>query len=391
MTKAILFSGDMMMEGGVQRGWLLVEGSTISYVGKEKPDTIDPLTAAVDLPDGSVLLPGMIDLHIHGAAGADVMDGTEEALHKISRALPKEGTTSFLATTMTEREDVITNALSKTAAYMKNQPTGQAELLGIHLEGPFISPKRAGAQPKDFIIAPNVDTFRRYNEAAENHVKLVTLAPEEPGGYELASYLQSKGIIASIGHSDADYHEVVKSVEAGVTHGTHLYNGMRGIHHRDPGTAGGVLLLDEIMAEIIADGVHCDKEMVKMAYKLKGSSKLVLVTDAMRAKCLGDGMYTLGGQAVKVEDGKAMLSDGTLAGSVLSMNDAVQNVITFTGCSFEEIAKMTSENPAKELQIFDRKGSLAKGKDADLTIIRSDGAVLATYCCGKKAYEIGGE
>ncbi|MFC0187767.1 N-acetylglucosamine-6-phosphate deacetylase [Fictibacillus aquaticus] len=389
MAAKLLFKGEMVTSDGIKSGFLLTTGETILYVGEIMPKDLAENVVRIDIPENAVLMPGMIDLHIHGAAGADVMDGTEEALQKMCAALPAEGTTSFLATTMTEKTERIEAALQNTAQYMEKQQAGYAEILGIHLEGPFISPKRAGAQPKEYIVPPNVEQFKQWNEIAEKKIKLVTLAPEEPGGYELASFLKDNRIIASIGHSDAVYEDVMKSVEAGVTHATHLYNGMRGMHHRDPGTAGGVMLRDEITAEIIADGIHSDGEMVKLAYKLKGSDKLVLITDAMRAKCLGEGMYTLGGQDVTVRDGTAVLKDGTLAGSVLKMNDAVKNMRQFTSCSIEEIVKMTSENPAKELGIYSSKGSLEAGKDADLVMMSKEGEVLAAFCRGKKAFEKG--
>jgi N-acetylglucosamine-6-phosphate deacetylase len=317
------------------------------------------------------------------------MDGTEEALMTMCAALPAEGTTSFLATTMTERIERIEAALKNTARFMEKQNPGYAEVLGVHLEGPFISPIRAGAQPKQYIIRPNIEQFKQLSKSADGKIKLVTLAPEEPGGYELTSYLKENRIVASIGHSDAAYEDVVKSVMAGVTHATHLYNAMRGMHHRDPGTAGGIMLRDEITAEIIVDGIHSDGEMVNLAYKLKGAGKMVLITDSMRAKCLHEGLYTLGGQDVTVKGEKAVLKDGTLAGSILKMNDAVKRMRQFTSCSLEEIVKMTSENPAKELGIFSSKGSLNAGKDADLVIMSNGGEVLKTYCRGKKAFEKG--
>jgi N-acetylglucosamine-6-phosphate deacetylase len=389
MDSKLLFHGKMVTEEGLKECDLLTSGEKILLIGEKIPEDLAEGAEKIQIPDDAVLLPGMIDLHIHGAAGADVMDGTEEALMTMCAALPAEGTTSFLATTMTERMDRIEAALKNTAEFMGKQNPGYAEVLGVHLEGPFISPKRAGAQPKEYIIYPNIEQFKELNESADGKIKLVTLAPEEPGGFELTSYLKENRIVASIGHSDAAYEDVVKSVMAGITHGTHLYNAMRGMHHRDPGTAGGIMLRDEITAEIIVDGIHSDGEMVKLAYKLKGADKMVLITDSMRAKCLDEGLYTLGGQNVIVKGEKAVLKDGTLAGSILKMNDAIKRMRQFTSCSLEEIVKMTSENPAKELGIFSSKGSLNAGKDADLVMMSKCGEVLKTYCRGKKAFEKG--
>lgn len=340
------------------------------------------------LSESEIVVPGMIDLHIHGAAGADVMDGTMDALKTMAEILPQEGTTSFLATTMTQGVPEIESALQTVNTYMGgSNPPGEAEVLGLHLEGPFISPKRAGAQPLDHIRNPDVKQFQEWQELSGNHIKLVTLAPEEPGGYELSSYLKETGVVASIGHSDALYKEVVRSIEAGVTHATHLYNGMRGLHHREPGVAGGVMLHDEITTEIIVDGIHSRPEMVKFAYRNKGPDRVVLITDAMRAKCMGNGSYTLGGQDVTVNGNEATLADGTLAGSILKMKDAVRNMQEFTSCSTEEVIQMTAVNQAKELGVYDRKGSLSAGKDADVVVLNEEKDVIFTFCRGKLSYQ----
>ncbi|MCM3718700.1 N-acetylglucosamine-6-phosphate deacetylase [Fictibacillus phosphorivorans] len=389
MKSQVLLQGDYIDENGslVEQGYLLIANGQIEYVGRENPLTEEQEAETYKMPTGSIIMPGMIDVHIHGASGADVMDGTDEVLSIMAKALPAEGTTSFLATTMTENPLHIENALSQTAFFIEKQKPGSAEIVGIHLEGPFICPKRAGAQPKEFIETPNIKLFKQWQEKAQNQIRLVTLAPEMENGYELASYLSSNGIIASIGHSDSTFEEVKEGIRSGISHVTHLFNGMRGMHHRDPGVAGAALIQKELNVEMIVDGVHASPEMINLAYQSTGSNRTILITDSMRAKGLGAGSYTLGGQQVTVENGRAYLEDGTLAGSILSMKDAVKNMMDYTGCSIADIVKMTSVNAAKELNIYDKKGSLTKGKDADITVLTEDHEVFMTFCRGELAYQ----
>jgi N-acetylglucosamine-6-phosphate deacetylase len=356
-------------------------GRMVDFKEKETYDRV------FSFSNDHALIPGMIDLHIHGAAGADAMDATSEALRIIAEHLPGEGTTAFLATTMTQEAEAIERALSNVAAYRKqaNGP-GMAEVLGVHLEGPFLSPKRAGAQPADKMLHPDIDLFEKWQGIADGAIRLVTVAPERPGGMEFVSHLARSGIVASVGHSDATYEEVAEGVRHGLRHATHLFNGMRGLHHREPGVAGAVLLHPELLAELIVDGIHVHPEMVKLAYRQKGREGLILITDAMRAKCLGEGIYELGGQEVAVRGGQALLADGTLAGSIVKMKDAVTNMLRFTGCPLEDIVHMTAVNPAKQLGLFARKGSISPGKDADLVVLDRKNEVVLTICRGQIAF-----
>lgn len=333
------------------------------------------------------MIPGFMDIHIHGAANADTMDATVEALETIANVLPSEGTTSFLATTITSSKEHIEKALVNVKDYIEGiQPRGQAEVLGIHLEGPFINPERAGAQPLEHIRPHDRRQMEEWLSLASGHIKQVTLAPEQAGGLSVVELLTRRGVITSIGHSDATFEEVHTAVEVGATCVTHLYNQMRGLHHREPGTVGAAFLLDEVRAEIIVDGIHVRPEMVQLAFKQKGKEGLILVTDAMRAKYLGDGKYDLGGQQVTVTGETALLEDGALAGSVLKMGNAVKNMMTYTSCSLADAITMASENPAKQLNLFDRKGSLAVGKDADIVILNGQNDVIMTFCRGERAF-----
>ncbi|MFP3722034.1 N-acetylglucosamine-6-phosphate deacetylase [Niallia circulans] len=345
----------------------------------------------LDFPKGMNLIPGFIDIHIHGANNADAMDASQQALEIMAETLPKEGTTSFLATTMTQEVESIENALTSIVQYVETaDQSGKAEIIGIHLEGPFISEKRVGAQPVQSVKKPNVELFKKWQTLSNNQIKLVTMAPEEDENFELVRYLKAENIVPSIGHSDAVYEQVLSSIQAGVNHVTHLFNGMRGLHHRDPGVAGAALLHSELMAEMIVDGVHIHPEIVKLAFLQKGADHIILITDSMRAKWLADGISSLGGQKVIVRDGKALLENGSLAGSTLKMKDAINNMMNFTGCSLQDVVKMASYNPAKQIGVLDKKGSIAKGKDADLVVLDENNQVALTICKGKIVYSNGG-
>ncbi|MED1470358.1 N-acetylglucosamine-6-phosphate deacetylase [Bacillus salipaludis] len=372
----------------IQNGYIKIKDQKIVELGLTDELKNVEEYEMIEISSQYKAIPGFIDVHIHGVNGADVMDATPEALENMTATLPKEGTTSFLATTMTQEKAEIENALINAGNFIETQSTeGSAEILGIHLEGPFVNKKRAGAQPIEHIIDPDLSLFKKWQDLSKGNIKLVTLAPERPGGFELIHYLKENGVIASIGHTDAAYEEVITAIDAGANHVTHLFNQMRGLHHREPGVAGAALLRDELIAEMIVDGVHVRPEMIELAYKLKRKEGLILITDSMRAKCLKNGQYDLGGQQVNVRDGKAFLDDGTLAGSILRLGDAVKNILTFTGCSLEDAIEMTSVNPAKQLNIYDRKGSIAEGKDADIVILDDQLKVYMTICRGKVAFK----
>jgi N-acetylglucosamine-6-phosphate deacetylase len=228
--------------------------------------------------------------------------------------------------------------------------------------------------------------FKKWQNIAQGSIRVVTMAPELEEGFKLAVYLKETGVVVSIGHSDALYEEAAEAIQKGVTHCTHLFNGMRGLHHREPGVAGAVLLHDEVRCELISDGIHVRPEIIRLVYQIKGKDGIILITDAMRAKCLGQGIYDLGGQQVTVDHSKATLADGTLAGSILKMNNAVKNIMQFTGCSLVDAIQMAAANPAKQLGIFDRKGSISVGKDADIVVLDDSFEIAMTICRGNVAY-----
>ena len=370
-------------KGILKNANVVIKNHSIHSIETEKISHADELA----FPENYHLVPGFIDLHVHGADGCDVMDASQDALRAISRALAKEGTTGFLATTMTASSMKIEEALCAVRDFMSAQLDVEgAAILGVHLEGPFLSQKKAGAQREDDFLLPSVERFAHWQKISAEVIKLVTLAPELSDSLELIRYLKQKKIIASLGHTDATYAETAAAIAAGCTHATHLFNAMRGVHQREPGAVTAALLSDQVTAELIVDGVHLHPAIVEMAYKLKGKNRIALVTDSMRAKCLQDGVYDLGGQQVEVKNNRASLADGTLAGSVLKMSSAILKMMEFGKCSLSDAVMMAAENPAKSLGIFDRKGSIAVGKDADLVVLDDKLHVVLTMCGGRVVF-----
>ena len=339
------------------------------------------------LPQGAIVLPGFIDQHIHGAGGSDGMDGTVEDIATIANTVAKEGTTTFLVTTMTQSKENLLKAMSAVKTYRENAPETGARVAGIHLEGPFIAAAHKGAQPLEYVKEPNIEIFDEYNKESGYAVKIVSLAPEVAGADELIRHLKWQGIVASVGHSGAKFADVEKAVADGVTNVTHTYNAQTGLHHREIGVVGSAMLIDELNCELIADTIHVSVPAMKLLIKNKPEGKLTLITDAMRAKGLPDGESELGGQKVFVKNGEARLVDGTLAGSVLTMNNALKNVVTKVGVDFEKAVDFATINPAKNLGIDEEVGSIKVGKKADFTVLDENYEVLLTIRDGKIIYQ----
>jgi N-acetylglucosamine-6-phosphate deacetylase len=361
-------------KGIIENGYIKFD-SVIREIGQGDVDGVDMM--------GKLLIPGFVDQHIHGLLGHDVMDGNYDGLNEIAMNLPKEGTTSFLATTMTETKENIVKALKNISMYAKTNKNIGAEIVGIHLEGPFISTIYKGAQRGDAIQDITIELFDEYYKASGNMIKQVTIAPELNNANKLIKHMGSKGIVASIGHSNTTGEEALEAIRNGAKCFTHAYNGMSKLHHRNIGAVGAMYLSDAY-SELICDRVHTSDNATKLLYKIKGSNRVILVTDSMRAKLLGDGEYELGGQKVIVKNNEARLTDGVLAGSTLFMNNAVKNMQDVTECGIYELIKMSSTNPAKLHNIYDRKGSIKVGKDADLLVIDKGLQIKNVYCKGTK-------
>ncbi len=347
----------------------------------------DKKAEVIEIPEGAIVLPGFVDQHIHGAGGSDGMDGTLEDISIIAKTIAAEGTTSFLVTTMTQSPENITKALSAVKTYRETDKGDGARVVGVHLEGPFIAAAHKGAQPLEYVKAPDIETFDKYNAASGNSIRIVTLAPEVDGAAEFIKHLTAQGIVASIGHTGAKYPDIAKAVELGASNVTHTYNAQTALHHREIGTVGSAMLIDELNCEMICDTIHVSVPAMRLLVKNKPADKLTLITDAMRAKGIPDGVSELGGQTVYVKNGEARLADGTLAGSVLRMNRAVQNMVEKVGVPFTQAVDCATINPAKNLGIDNEVGSIAVGKRADFTVINANYDVLMTVRGGEVIYK----
>lgn len=381
-----IFSGMQVLieQEWVSKQAVLVEGSQIKAIIPEEMIKHHLPAKRYEFHESDYLIPGLIDLHVHGTHGKDVMDANEDALRAISHALAAEGITGYLATTMSAENERIEAAVKAVHTMMPNK--GGAAILGVHLEGPFIAKAKKGAQRSKALQVPNLQLVQRWQTLADNAIKLVTLAPELPGAIELIAGLHKMEVIASIGHTNATYEQTCLAIATGCTQATHLFNAMSGLHQREPGAVGALLLADSVSAELIVDSLHLHPAVVDLAYRIKGKDRLFLITDAIRAKCLGSGSYELGGQTVEVTDGKAMLKDGTLAGSTLSMTQAIKNMVQFSKCSLQEAIHMASYNPAKALKLTAHKGSIAIGKDADLVVLNADIDIRMTMREGREVF-----
>jgi N-acetylglucosamine-6-phosphate deacetylase len=383
----IIFNAKVVTEQGVlEQGMVRITNGSITAV--EEQCKVDPVKLSTNarLLDaaGDWLLPGFIDVHVHGGFGADFMDSNPETLLTITRFHAAHGTTAMLATTMTAAQPEIDRVLAEVSSFM-GKPMPYAQLLGAHLEGPFISPKWAGAQNPNHIAPPQIGWLEDWHARYPGIVRLLTLAPEREGALELIAWLRDHGIVAACGHTDATYADMQSAVDAGLSHAVHTFNAMTGLHHREPGTAGAVLTDARIEAEVIADGHHVHPAAIRLLTQVKQQQNLLLITDAMSAAGLGDGDYDLGGLAVTVHGGVARLAEGgSLAGSTLTMIEALRYMVREVGVSVEQASRYASGNPAKSLGVADRIGSIAAGKQADLLLLTPDLEIQRTWIAGRE-------
>lgn len=332
---------------------------------------------------GCYLLPGFMDLHVHGGAGYDAMDASAEALAAMSHFFAHHGVTSFLATTMTAPHVDILRAVTAVGQWGQQSASG-ARILGLHIEGPYISLTYPGAQPADYIRPPSLREFAEL--VAAGPVRMITLAPEVAGADELIAAACRQGVTVVWGHTDATYDQCVQAAALGITQATHTYNAMSGLHHRKPGVLGATLTLDQIYAQLIADNIHVHPAAMNVLARCKGVARTLLITDAMRAAGLPEGDYELGGQPVTVKDGSCRLADGTLAGSILTMERALANFMAATGLPLADAWPVTSRTPAQSLGLSHQFGALAPGYQADLVLLDAQLQVVATVVGGKVVY-----
>jgi N-acetylglucosamine-6-phosphate deacetylase len=380
LTAEKLYNGTSLLDHPVV---VIEDGRIASIYPRSDGEAPAPTQARVlDYP-GTTLAPAFFDVHIHGAAGHDVMEATPEALNAINSLLARHGTGSFLATTVTAPMDETLRALSGLAKLLAEPVSeGHARPLGIHLEGPFLSHQKRGVHPPESLLAPDIAVFDRLFEAAEGRVRMMTLAPELCGAPELAAHATARGVRISMGHSFATAAESRALIAAGAVSATHTFNAMRPLDHREPGILGTVLTNDTIYADMICDGVHTARETIKLWARAKGPERAILITDAMSATGMPDGEYHLGGFAVQVANGRAM-AGGVLASSVLTLDRALANFIEFTGTPLEQALRLLTVNPATMTGLGDQAGSLAVGQAANLVAVDPAGRLVASIQGGQ--------
>ncbi|MBN2455396.1 MAG: N-acetylglucosamine-6-phosphate deacetylase [Sedimentisphaerales bacterium] len=360
---------------------ILIENGIIRQIGQIEPsDHNNKLDA-----EGKIIAPGFIDVHIQGAGGCDVLDATAEALTTISRTCARYGTTGFLATTVF-KPDQPNHHLSLAARHKDINPSG-ASILGIHLEGPFISMEKKGMIQPDSICSPSMKVLEQIHQVTDGTLKMMTIAPELTESLQIIKALVSSGVIASFGHSSATYEQTLEGFDAGISHVTHLFNAMPSLHHRAPGPLVAIFSNPSVSVQMITDGVHLHPAVMKLAYEILGADRIIPITDGIQAMGLPDGRYNYNGVEYESKEGAGRYADGTLIGTSLSLNLILKRFVQFTGCPFETAIKVVTENPAKLLGIEDRKGSIAIGKDADLVLVDREFTVYATIIEGNIVYE----
>jgi N-acetylglucosamine-6-phosphate deacetylase len=360
----------------IRDGVVIVEGSRISAVGARNEVDV-PANAKRIEARGITLVPGFVDVHVHGAGGHDVMEATPDALDAVATTLARGGTTSFLATTVTAAPDALCSSAAGIAKFISVQTQNEsgaaaaprAEILGIHFEGPFISPARRGVHPVEWIAAPSLVLFARMIEAAAGTARILTLAPEISGGIELVDAARKAGVVAALGHTDATYEQAMDAIAHGARHAAHVFNAMRPFSHRDTGVLGAVLTSPQVTAELIADGIHVDEAAMKLLLSAKPRA-VILVSDGTAATGMPDGKYRLGNFDVRVTGGVVRNSEGKLAGSALTLDRALRNIVGL-GIPLDEAVRMLTLYPAKLLGLESRKGTIAAGADADLVFLDS--------------------
>jgi N-acetylglucosamine-6-phosphate deacetylase len=333
---------------------------------------------------GYWISPGLIDVHVHGAMGFDTMDATPEALHRMGSFFAKHGVTSYLPTTMTETPEAILKSITNVANCAQSDEAAQH--LGVHVEGPYFNPAHKGAQPEHNLRDADPSEYESWLDTGV--VKLVTIAPERTGSMAFIDRGIAGGVEFSVAHSGASYEQVIESADHGLRQATHTFNGMLGLHHRRPGTVGAVLTDDRIYAQVICDGIHVHPAVIGLIVRAKGSHRTILITDAIMATGLTDGEYELGGEKIVVKEGISRTVTGSLAGSTLTLDAALRNMITFTHLSFEDVLPMATSVPAKAMNWYGRKGVIRPGADADITIFDHELNVRLTMAAGRIIYQV---
>lgn len=375
-----IVNGKVFLDGSFQEKTIGVEGGCIRILPKE-----EKLQDGVKVYDaeGKKVVPGFIDVHTHGAVGVDVNAATAEELGKIGHFMATQGTTSWLCSVLTDTKEQTLWCIDEFKKHKKMENDG-ANLLGIHLEGPFLAKEFKGAMPEHLLRDADVELLKEYQDAAEGNIRYLTVSPEIEGIVDAIPAIRDLGIVVAIGHSGADYDTSMKAIENGAASCTHIFNAMKLLHQHFPAIMGAAMESD-IYCEAICDGRHLHPGVVRLLIKTKGLDRVVAITDSIMAAGLPDGNYKLGVNDVVVVDGDAKLaSNGVRAGSTLTTGQALKNIMAFTGRPIEEVLQLLTVNPAKLIGVFDRKGSIAEGKDADLVILDEENNVADTFVMGKQ-------
>lgn len=373
--KKCIINGKIILHDEIVNKNVFIEDDKITEISNRQPEDEDIIDAK-----GAYVSPGFIDAHTHGRGGSDTMYATFDDLNTISKATLKTGVTSFLPTTMTMPVDDIAKAIENIAVN-KDKVEG-AQVLGTHLEGPFFNKKYKGAQPEECMILPTVDNYLSFVQDHQDIIRKISIAPELEHSLELISYLKDKNTVVSLGHTNATYEQAQAAIDAGATSGTHTYNAMTPLTHRAPGVVGAVMINDSVYAELILDGVHVNYAAAKALLRTKGKDKLILITDSLEAAGLENGKYLLGNQDVYVKDGEARLIDGTLAGSIVSMNVAVKNAYEHLGLTLNEAVNLASYNPAQSLN-EPLLGEIKVGNYADIIFFDDNIQIQQTMIKGQ--------
>jgi N-acetylglucosamine-6-phosphate deacetylase len=380
MTKELLITNCRLFDAPPADGAtsILIEDGVIAQIG-----SAEPCENVLDA-EGRIIAPGFIDVHIQGAGGADVLDGDVEALSAMSKTCARFGVTGFLATTVFKPEGE--NEHLAVASDCVGRDLGGAALLGIHLEGPFISPAKRGMIQPDCICPPSRKVLDEIVDATKGHLDLMTIAPELPDCLPIIRSLVDSGIVASFAHSNATYEQTLAGFDAGIRHVTHLFNAMAPCHHRSPGPLVAIFESDCVTAQIIPDGVHIHPAVLRFAFDILGPERTIPITDGMQAIGLGDGKFVYNGVEYESKDGTARYADGTLIGTALGISQLLRRFMTFTDCPLSDVINTVTRNPAKLLGLQDRKGDIAVGKDADLVLLDADLTVHRTIVGGQVVF-----
>lgn len=352
------------------------EGDTITDIGTQLPadETVDAT--------GCYVVPGFIDVHIHGFAGHDTMEG-EDGIRAMARGLPRYGVTSFLPTTITSSVADLRSALAGAARVKADPCEDGATVLGAFMEGPFFNEKRKGAQPAQHLALPSIAAYEEMTADSQGCVRMISLAPELPGALPFIDEMVRRGVTVACGHTDASSDQVMEAVAHGASHITHLFNAMTPLHHREPGVSGAALSCPQLTVELISDLIHIHALALRTAWLAKGTDRCICITDSMMAGGMPDGQYTLGGQDVTVQNGAARLSDGTLAGSTLTMDKSLRNMVNVVGVPLEQALPMYTLNPARRIGET-RRGALQPGNYADIVLLTQDLHVKSVWVSGRK-------